>query len=111
MTRMRVLHRKMEPIFPSPQPSPNGRRSEGEAGENRQISGSPPGVPSPDSLPSEIKILRQRRVSNRADKEAGNGIQPIIASLREAIPKSQGDCHAALVSIQLDQHRLAVTNI
>jgi len=60
MTRMRVLHREVEPKTPV-------------ASENRQISGSPPGVPSPDSLPSEIKILQQRRVSNCADKAAGNG--------------------------------------
>ena len=71
MTRMRVLHREVEPTLLG---SRYGLRpTRPPTKENRQISGSPPGVPSPDSLPSEIKFLGQRRVSNRADKAAGNG--------------------------------------
>lgn len=42
-------------------------------GENRQISGSPSGAPSPVSLSLRIKTLPQRRASNPADKEAKRG--------------------------------------
>ena len=51
-------------------------------------------------FPSEIKTLRQRRLSNRADKEARNGMHMSLRGVApwrhdEAIPNSRGDCHAA----------------
>ena len=74
MTRTRVLHCEMELIFPSPRPSPKkGRGSKGQGRKNRQVSGSPPGVPSPDYLSLRIKTLLQGRVSNYADNDAKDG--------------------------------------
>src|SRR5690349_14761950 len=45
------------------------------ASENRAISGSPSGVPSPVSLSLRIKTLQQHRASDHADKGARNGHQ------------------------------------
>jgi len=41
--------------------------------ENREFSGSPPGVPSPAPFPPEFSC-KQRRTGNRADKIARNGM-------------------------------------
>jgi len=69
---MRVLCREAELILPHPTPpglrppSPSlsrnreregeGRVGMGEGGENRTISGSPPGTPRPDLFPSSIRL-------------------------------------------------------
>src|SRR5919109_3720424 len=49
-------------------PSARGRRAGDEGRENRKISGSPSGEPSPVSLSLRIKTLPQGRASNPADK-------------------------------------------
>src|SRR5690349_23265257 len=45
------------------------------ASENRAISGSPSGLPSPVSLSLRIKTLQEHRASDRADKGAKDGHQ------------------------------------
>ena len=61
-------------------------------GENRQISGSPSGAPSPVYLSLRKQTLLQHHASNRADKAAKNGIYPVIA---RSNLKLCGDCRAA----------------
>ena len=55
-------------------PSPDGvNPGEVMPGENRQISGSPSGAPSPVYLSLRKQTLQQHHASNRADKDAKNG--------------------------------------
>ena len=68
-------------------PSQDGvNPGEGMPGENRQISGSPSGVPSPVYLSLRKQTLQQHRTSNCADKAAKDGNNP---SLRAPIGAKQ----------------------
>ena len=59
-------------------------------GENRQISGSPSGVPSPVYLSLQKQTLQQHRTSNCADKAAENGVN---MSLRGAFAATKQSHH------------------
>jgi hypothetical protein len=61
MTRKRVLHREME-LDPAKAP-----------GENRQISGSPPGEPLPTIHSLQDKQVQERCGRNPADKDTLHG--------------------------------------
>src|SRR5215207_11130015 len=68
-------------------------------GENRTISGSPSGAPSPVSLSLRIKTLQQHRASDHADKGAKNGHS---MSLRGgALPPKQSPVNRRLLRLRL----------
>src|SRR5690349_13521887 len=97
MTRIRVLHREDGANDASGFDTPKNTATQPAVSENRQISGSPSGVPSPASLSLRIKTLRQRRTSNRADKEAKSG--NYISVRGDALPPKQSPVKCEIASL------------
>jgi hypothetical protein len=70
---MRVLHHKNGANDASGFDTSKNTTTQPAASENRQISGSPSGAPSPVHLSLRNKTLQQHRASNPAVKDAKSG--------------------------------------
>ncbi len=65
-----------------------------DPGENRMISGSPPGMPQPTTFPSEIKSRTQCSPVNREDKTKRDAAIIILlyGAQQQGNPSYSGDC-------------------